>query len=153
MSEEQSQWTFVGLVSSFPDISHDNEKCHVLPGCKTLSIPRQDVGNTRMNRLSNLNDQVLVFKYKGFIHAIDNQCPHSSFPLKEGNVFDIEDLGTAGIRCFRHGWRFDLFTGKGDGGPHTLNLWDIELRDSSSLEVGTPGKIEKEVWVKRPPRN
>jgi hypothetical protein len=68
-------WHLIGLVSAFPDISQDNERCHVLPGCKTLSIPKNDKpASSRANRLSDLNDQVLVFKYKGFLHAIDNAC-------------------------------------------------------------------------------
>jgi nitrite reductase/ring-hydroxylating ferredoxin subunit len=82
------------------------------------------------------------------------QCPHSSFPLKRGNIFDIEDLGNpngAGIKCFRHGWKFDLFTGNGDRGSHKLNLWDIELRDPPTSENGeVPTNSDKEVWVRRP---
>ncbi|KAJ5261370.1 hypothetical protein N7478_011965 [Penicillium angulare] len=155
MSNQPEPWTYVGPLSSFPDISQVNEKCHVLPACKTLSVPRPEAesaeeSKSRMNRLSDLNDQVLVFKYKGFLHAIDNQCPHSAFPLKQGNVFDIEDLGSAGIRCFRHGWKFDLFSGKADRGPYNLNLWDIELRDPSKVMIdGHDGKVDKDVWVRR----
>lgn len=68
-------WYLVGLLSSFSDISLDNNGCKVLPGCKTISIPKsENAGQPKMNRLSDLDDQVLVFKYKGFIHAIDNVC-------------------------------------------------------------------------------
>lgn len=67
------EWHLIGLLSSFPDISQDNERCHVLPACKTLSVPNAKSAQSR-NRLSDLNDQVLVFKYKGFLHAIDNAC-------------------------------------------------------------------------------
>jgi nitrite reductase/ring-hydroxylating ferredoxin subunit len=69
-------------------------------------------------------------------------------------VFDIEDFATphgAGIRCFRHGWKFDLFTGQGDTGTHKLNLWDIELREFSASGVDrTSATTDKEVWVRRP---
>lgn len=72
---KMSTWHLVGLVSSFTDISLDDNGCKVLPGCKTMSIPKsQNADQARMNRLSDLDDQVLVFKYKGFIHAIDNVC-------------------------------------------------------------------------------
>jgi hypothetical protein len=71
-------WHLIGLLSTFPDISQDNERCQILTGCKTLSIPNADE-STRTNRLSDLKDQVLVFKYKGFLHAIDNAC--NAFPL------------------------------------------------------------------------
>ncbi|KAI9926214.1 hypothetical protein ASPWEDRAFT_160383 [Aspergillus wentii DTO 134E9] len=155
-SVQAEPWHMVGLASAFPDISQDNERCHILPACKTMSIPRANGDGQSGNRFSNLSDQVLVFKYKGFLHAIDNQCPHSSFPLKQGNVFDIEDMGTphgAGIRCFRHGWKFDLFSGQGDRGPHKLNLWDIELRQPSPSSAGdTPACTDQEVWVRRPPQ-
>jgi nitrite reductase/ring-hydroxylating ferredoxin subunit len=65
----------------------------------------------------------------------------------------MEDFGTpngAGIRCFRHGWKFDLFTGQGDTGTHKLNLWDIELRDLPLAIQGTSATSDKEVWVRRP---
>jgi hypothetical protein len=81
--KEQSQtegWHLIGLVSTFPDISQDNERCQILPGCKTLSVPKADK-SARTNRLSDLKDQVLVFKYKGFLHAIDNACYASPFVL------------------------------------------------------------------------
>ncbi|KAJ5241097.1 uncharacterized protein N7469_002688 [Penicillium citrinum] len=147
-------WHLVGRVSQFPDIGDDEKGCQVLSGCKTLSIPKTDVQEqSQGNRFSDLGDQVLVFKYKGFLHAIDNQCPHSAFPLKQGNVFDIEDLG-AGIKCFRHGWKFDLFTGKGDRGSHKLPLWDIELRDPCVSEIDEKlSSTDKEVWVRRPPQS
>lgn len=72
-STDMNAWHLVGLVSSFPDISQDDNGCKVLPGCKTLSIPKsENADQAKRNRLSDLNDQVLVFKYKGFMHAIDN---------------------------------------------------------------------------------
>lgn len=74
-STEMNAWQMVGLVSSFPDISQDNNGCKVLPGSKTLSIPRsENTDQAKMNRLSDLSDQVLVFKYRGFMHAVDNVC-------------------------------------------------------------------------------
>lgn len=72
---EMDEWHLVGLLSSFPDISLDKIGGKVLPSCKTLSIPKpKNAGQSKTNRLSNLGNQVLVFKYKGFIHAIDNVC-------------------------------------------------------------------------------
>lgn len=66
-------WHFVGLSSSFPDISEDEKGCRVLPGCKTIGIPKPtQPDKPKTNRVSNLDEQVLVFKYKGALHAIDN---------------------------------------------------------------------------------
>ena len=73
MDVESDGWHFVGLVSSFPDISEDEKGCRVLPGCKTLGIPKPtQPDKPKTNRVSNLDEQVLVFKYKGTVHAIDN---------------------------------------------------------------------------------
>ncbi|KAJ5128861.1 hypothetical protein N7526_007027 [Penicillium atrosanguineum] len=101
----------------------------------------------------DLKDQVLVFKYKGKIHAVDHQCPHSAFPLSQGNIFDIEDFGitlSSGISCPKHDWSFDLHTGRGDRGSYTLKLWEVQLRDSSPLDESN--KDDKEVWVRRKQR-
>lgn len=79
ISKEQNKpedWHLVGPVSAFRDIGQDEKGCRVLSGCKTLSIPKtDDPEKSRGNRFSDLSDQVLVFKYKGFLHAIDNVCP------------------------------------------------------------------------------
>jgi len=77
---QPSDWHLVGRVSQFPDIGQDEKGCRVLSGCKTLSIPKTDVQEqSRGNRFSDLGDQVLVFKYKGFLHAIDNVCSKQPF--------------------------------------------------------------------------
>ncbi|KAL2824825.1 hypothetical protein BJY01DRAFT_262857 [Aspergillus pseudoustus] len=139
-------WHFAGNVSSYPDIHGDKEGGYrVRAGCRTLCIPqREQPQRVQMSR-SNLDEQVIVFKYKGSIHAIDNKCPHSSFPLGQGSIYDIEDAG-AGIRCFRHGWSFDLLTGQGDRGTVRLALWEIQLRDPPDE---SDGDGDKEIWVKR----
>jgi hypothetical protein len=90
VSKEQKRpddWHLVGHVSSFSDIGQDEKGCRVLSGCKTLSIPKtDDPEQSRGNRLSDLSDQVLVFKYKGFLHAIDNVCPNHNRPFFSRNV-------------------------------------------------------------------
>ncbi|KAL4798812.1 hypothetical protein BDV19DRAFT_385895 [Aspergillus venezuelensis] len=161
---EKEEWHFVGPISSFPDIQLGGNESgsQVRPGCKTICIPKQthpDKPTSKSTR-SNLDEQVLVFKYKGSIHAIDNKCPHSSFPLKEGKVVDIEDAG-ASVRCFRHGWAFDLSSGvkvgERAGATSGLGLWDVEVRDSVDSTAASrsgDGKEEeeeekKEVWVRR----
>ncbi|KAF2153108.1 hypothetical protein K461DRAFT_320816 [Myriangium duriaei CBS 260.36] len=160
-------WFSVGLVSSFPDITEsesdalsDTRPCRQerTQGCKVFKVPREDAtlaGQVAASDIEDvaftaqeLRDQVLVFQYKGKIHAINNECPHSSYPLSEGAPFDIEDFGvvlSAGITCIKHGWSFDLFSGQGDRG-YKLKLWETELR-------AVPGRAvddeEREVWVRR----
>jgi nitrite reductase/ring-hydroxylating ferredoxin subunit len=130
-------------------------------------------------------DQVLVLRYKGKMYAVDQvrslshsvdariwatfvqQCPHSSAPLSDGTVFDIEDFGLAlscAITCPKHMWSFDLTTGLADRGNYKLKTWQVQLR-SASPEVPISGGIseqevsmgqevqdEQEVWVRRRPR-
>lgn len=77
---------------------------------------------------------------------IIQKCPHSSYPLSDGTVFDIEDFGialSAGISCPKHGWSFDLFSGQADRGTYRLKLWEVQVR-------GMEG--EQEVWVRKKQR-
>lgn len=83
-------WFFAGLVSSFPnltesgtDVLDEYRPCgngESLPGCKVLHVPSDDASQAEQvevdaivscNGLA-LQDQSLVFRYKGKIHAVDN---------------------------------------------------------------------------------
>lgn len=79
------------------------------------------------------------------------QCPHSSFPLSQGSLFDIEDFGialSAGLTCPKHGWSFDIFSGRSDRGNYRLKVWEVQLRDPATVQ-GAPEDADKEVWVRR----
>lgn len=115
-------------------------------------------------------DQILVFQFHGRFHAVDNvrlpshlrsydiynsshkqRCPHEAYPLCNGAPFDIEDFGiklSSGITCSKHGWSFDLVTGRGDRGNSKLGIWDVEVRPCS---VGLDGD-DTEIWVRRKKR-
>ncbi|KAL4778228.1 hypothetical protein BJX76DRAFT_352779 [Aspergillus varians] len=152
-SKADAAWHRVGLVSQFPEVSLDNDGCQVTTSCKAFRIPTtsgETPIETNIDLPGELKDQVLVFKYKGAIHAIDHQCPHSAFPLSQGSLFDIEDFGitlSAGITCPKHAWSFDLFSGKGDRGNYKLKVWEVQLRDASVSETA-----DMEVWVRRKQR-
>lgn len=95
-----------------------------------------------------LSEQVLVFRHRGKFHAIDHQCPHRSYPLSKGSIYDIEDFGvvlSAGITCPKHGWAFDLHTGEADRGAYRLRVWEVEVRDGDGAEGS-------EVWIKKAER-
>ncbi|KAK4177102.1 hypothetical protein QBC36DRAFT_185847 [Triangularia setosa] len=165
-SRPEAQWFKVGLTSSFPDLGLDDEDIHNLahtrpcnsktaPGCKVFYVPKDDPSSGKEVPVSenegagDMTDQVLVFQRKGTFHAVDHQCPHSSFPLSQGMPFDIEDFGivlSAGITCPKHGWSFDLFSGRADRGNYKLKVWEVQLRDPGG------GTSDKEVWVRRKQR-
>ncbi|KAL4861412.1 hypothetical protein BDV12DRAFT_204035 [Aspergillus spectabilis] len=154
-SREDASWHRIGLASELPDISPDTD-CQVTTQCKAFKIPTTNTESptpTNIDLPGDLKDQVLVFKYKGSLHAIDHQCPHSSFPLSQGTLFDIEDFGiklSAGITCPKHGWSFDLFSGKADRGNYKLKIWEVQLRDPAATVASQ--SPDKEVWVRRKQR-
>ncbi|KAI0025322.1 hypothetical protein F4780DRAFT_322649 [Xylariomycetidae sp. FL0641] len=175
-------WFCVGPISSFPDITdsgaeslYEPKPCQredsSAPGCKVFHVPPKDSSQAQQIEGEDmithdgaaLQDQVLVFRYKGKVHAIDNRCPHSSFPLSKGIPFDIEDFGialSAGITCPKHGWSFDLFSGRADRSNYMLRRWEVQIRPPSGSEVqrnsgvvgGPAGGDEQEVWVRRKQR-
>ncbi|KAI1459372.1 hypothetical protein F4805DRAFT_421331 [Annulohypoxylon moriforme] len=172
-SRKGDAWFYVGLVSSFPDTTDssnaslsEKRSCagqDSAPGCKVFHVPATDSsqahqieGDSIFLDEGDLKDQVLVFKHNGKIHAVNNRCPHSSYPLSEGIPFDIEDFGitlSAGITCPKHGWSFDLFTGKADRANYKLGIWEVQLRPGPGAQVGASNeKDDQEVWVRRKQR-
>ncbi|KFA65137.1 hypothetical protein S40285_06520 [Stachybotrys chlorohalonatus IBT 40285] len=175
-SRHQNQWHFVGLASSFPNITTaDSEHLSAQyrcgegfkPGCKVFSVPEKDADGKEGIHEVDLDDtpdaallkeQIMIFKYNGKLHALDHKCPHSSFPLSRGIPFDIEDFGvvlSAGLMCPKHDWSFDLFTGRADRGGYMLKLWELQLRPVSSSEKGEEKEQveqDEEVWVRRKQR-
>ncbi|KAF3067087.1 hypothetical protein GL218_08838 [Daldinia childiae] len=174
-SRKGDAWFYVGLTSSFPNITDsgstilsESSSCaeqNSAPGCKVFHVPasdssqaRQIEGDSIFHPEGGLRDQVLVFKYKSKIHAINNRCPHSSYPLSEGTPFDIEDFGIAlstGITCPKHGWSFDLFSGRADRANYKLGIWEVQLRPNSGIQSTAGGEKDgddQEVWVRRKQR-
>ncbi|KAL4930325.1 Rieske (2Fe-2S) protein [Aspergillus undulatus] len=155
-SRPDASWHRVCLASQLPEVSEDNEACQVTTVCKAFKVPHtnnETPTETNIDLPGELKDQVLVFKYKGRVHAIDHQCPHSAFPLSQGDLFDIEDFGitlSAGITCPKHGWSFDIFSGKGDRGTFKLKVWEVQLRDAPGVDGAESS--DQEVWVRRKQR-
>ncbi|KAK4039274.1 hypothetical protein C8A01DRAFT_16730 [Parachaetomium inaequale] len=165
-SRTGGEWFSVGVVSSFPDLGLDETESEpqpqlcgnqgAQPGCKVFHVPKTDSSQRTEveippdDTVQDLTDQVLVFQYRGKFHAIDHQCPHSSYPLSQGTPFDIEDFGivlSAGLTCPKHNWSFDLFSGRSDRGNYKLKIWEVQLRETEGTTTD-----DKEVWVRRKPR-
>ena len=155
-------------------------------GCKAFSVSRSDSSHAVEVELQDpaanvdLKDQVLVFQHRGKFHAIGHvstplsllhlgmghqlienkrqRCPHSSFPLSEGRLFDIEDFGivlSTGITCSKHDWSFDLHSGQADRGTYKLGIWEVQLRpltDSQRTEFREETPEVKGLWVRRKQR-
>ncbi|RDA87624.1 hypothetical protein CP532_3785 [Ophiocordyceps camponoti-leonardi (nom. inval.)] len=142
----RTDWFCVGKASTFENLASSNRsgtETTLAGQCKAFLIPQEGQEATECTG-GSVHNQVIVFAYKGRIHAMDHSCPHSSYPLSRGTVFDIEDFGvvlSAGLTCAKHGWSFDLFSGRGDRGNYRLGLWDVDLRGDEGAD--------KEVWVKR----
>ncbi|ORY67571.1 uncharacterized protein BCR38DRAFT_427503 [Pseudomassariella vexata] len=177
-SRSGSAWFSVGLASSFPDITESGStaisqrlpcKSSSVPGCKVFRVSRNDsssatevpLDDVQDPELGGLKDQVLVFQYKGKFHAVNNECPHASYPLSNGTPFDIEDFGinlSSGLTCPKHGWSFDLFRGNGDRGNYRLAVWEVQLRPVTSntaiacTESTSEDDPVEEVWVRRKQR-
>ncbi|KAM0350328.1 hypothetical protein ACHAO7_007426 [Fusarium culmorum] len=173
-SRKSAQWTFAGYTSEFPDVDDDagnlakHRLCNAksIPGCKAFHIPKEDPSLSKEVEIRDdalgqpLEDQVLVFQYKGKFHAVDHSCPHSQFPLSRGTPFDIEDFGvtlSVGVTCPKHDWSFDLFTGMSDRGSYKLKTWEVQIRDaeeqdSTQVDGDTEKTKENEVWVRRKQR-
>lgn len=146
---------------------------------KASEVPIDEAGAPP--ETGGLRDQVLIFQFNGKFHAINHvcniphsarvgfvetrkcladsgiqECPHSSYPLSNGAPFDIEDFGivwSSGITCPKHGWSFDLSSGRGDRGSYKLQVWEVELRPTPGGNTeGLEGEVEKEVWVRRKQR-
>ncbi|KAI1351147.1 hypothetical protein F5Y01DRAFT_283547 [Xylaria sp. FL0043] len=175
-SRKGDAWFFAGLESSFPnltgsgtDVLDEPQLCgngESVPGCKIYHVPSNDSAQAKQvegdamscHDDSAFQDQVLIFRYRGKVHAVDNRCPHSAFPLAKGTPFDIEDFGvvlSAGIHCPKHGWSFDLFTGRADHSNYMLRRWEVELRPAKKPETDASSddsqKVNEdaEVWVRR----
>jgi hypothetical protein len=78
-SRANATWHPVGLASELPDLDLDKDAYRIAPRCKAFSIPKTE-GTSEVklpveadiDMPGDLKDQVLVFKYKGKIHAVDH---------------------------------------------------------------------------------
>ena len=84
-------WFPVGRLSSFPEVGEDDEDlvhprdCSTArPGCKVFNVPKEDLSKRSEVLITPdglglvdeegpaLQDQVLIFKHRGKMHAIDH---------------------------------------------------------------------------------
>lgn len=161
-----SRWMFAGFASDFPNIESTDSNIRLsdsvlTPTSNTSSLCKVLQPSTDTNAKSTLltptdavtsvglKEQILIFQYRGKFHAVDHQCPHRSFPLSRGTLYDIEDFGiklSVGLTCPKHGWAFDVHTGESDRGAYRLRIWDVEARTAVDEQGGNG---EREIWVRQ----
>lgn len=84
-------------------------------------------------KVVTVNGQELVLlNIKGEIFACENECPHQGSPLHSGIVKDGH------LSCPRHGYRFDLKSGKClDNPDFTLKVFPARIEgDDIMVEIG-----------------
>ncbi|WP_040790837.1 Rieske 2Fe-2S domain-containing protein [Nocardia paucivorans] len=75
---------------------------------------------------------LLAHLHGGEIRAYQSMCPHSRFPLDEG------ELDGSVLTCAAHGWEFDLETGEGIN-PRNCRLFGFAVRrDGDRISVAIP---------------
>lgn len=100
-SQGGNAWFRVGLASSFPNITGEDDdniahtrlcgkSTETAPSCKVFYVPKED--SSRANEVTlddsgtpsepgSLKDQVLVFQYKGKFHAINQASTNGPITL------------------------------------------------------------------------
>ena len=159
-SSTPNPWLYAGPASALTNIEPSaapktkiTNPADGPPPCIILQLPSPDTPEETPQRLTpteaqetiGLNPQILIFRYRNKLHAINHSCPHRTHPLSRGSLYDIEDFGiifSAGITCPGHGWAFDVNTGLCDRGSYKLQVWEVESRAGD-------GEGEEEVWVRR----
>ncbi len=80
-------------------------------------------------------DQVAMFNVGGHLYAVGNRCSHANGPLAEGAV------GDTCVTCPWHGSRFDLASGRPQGGPAAkpVPTYRVKVEDGEVfLAAGEP---------------
>ena len=91
-----------------------------------------DVPNFGKKAVNVNGQELLLINIKGEIFACENECPHQGSPMNSGIVKD------GYISCPRHGFRFDLKSGKClDNPAYTFKIYPVQLQgDEIHVELG-----------------
>jgi nitrite reductase/ring-hydroxylating ferredoxin subunit len=154
--QSTNPWRYAGQLSSFPNLDPSDPSTDL--GSPTSQISCKLFSTTSSSSFlselplddpsSSSPQNVLIFQYRGKLHAIEHACPHQGYPLSKAHLNDIEDFGvvlSAGITCPKHGWTFDLFTGEADTGRYKLNIWEVDVRRGNGEGVWVRRKERKKI--------
>lgn len=91
-----------------------------------------ELSETRSLSLRIDGEEVALFRVKGEVVAVRNDCPHQHFSLLHQGA-----LKEYALTCPMHGWTFDLRTGKSITGNGHLKRYAVKL-------------VGDEIWIERP---
>ena len=75
---------------------------------------------------------IALFNVDGSFYAVDNTCPHAGGPLGEGH------LDGHVVECPRHGWLFNVQTGKRPENPNiTVACCPVRI-EGNQIQVALP---------------
>ena len=97
------------------------------------SVPTSDAAYVAVARLEELPPgerrlvavgphAVLLLNLAGTLYAVPNACPHRRWPLSESEWRDTV------LKCARHGWEFDVPSGRGVYPPFGYRLRHLPVR-------------------------
>ena len=77
--------------------------------------------------------RIAVFNIAGSFHAVEDACAHMKAPLSGGRIRGAE------VTCARHGWVYDLATGRRvDKEGTSLRVYAVKV-EAGAVYVGTAG--------------
>lgn len=96
-----------------------------------VEVAQRDELQDRVGICVEIGDRAIaVFAVDGDLFAIDDECPHASGPMSEGEVEGLE------VECPWHAARFDLRSGKALCGPAYEDLATYPVREvDGAVEV------------------
>jgi nitrite reductase/ring-hydroxylating ferredoxin subunit len=65
---------------------------------------------------------VLLVNLEGMLYAVPNACPHRQWPLSQAELRDTV------LKCARHGWEFDVPSGRAVYPPFGYRLRSLPVR-------------------------
>ena len=104
-----------------------------------VAVARLDELPPGTRRLVTVGQQaVLLVNLAGALYAVPNACPHREWPLEQAALLD--DV----LTCARHGWEFDVPSGRAIYPPfgYRLRHLPLEIRDGWVHVAWTDPEIE-----------
>lgn len=81
-----------------------------------------DLEENRPTAVEAEDEEIVLIRKDGTVHALEDRCSHEDYPLHNGEVLDGQ------IECALHGARFDLETGDNRALPAVKPVQRYECR-------------------------